>query len=77
MGTIRKRMLFKPGDQIVCILHQEKWSGIKNVIDKKALGTHDSWERVMFGYFCGLHIVIIFVQDQIDYKVILYFCHSS
>jgi len=42
---------------------QEEQSGDKAVTDfsKTAYGTHCSWEWEMFGYFCDLHVVLLFV----------------
>lgn len=45
---------------IVYLRYREVQSGDTAVLIY-ASGIHDSWERGMFGYFCGLHIVLIFV----------------
>lgn len=40
---------------------RQEESGDQAIIDLNASGTCDSWERGMFGYFFGLHSVLIFV----------------
>lgn len=43
------------------VSRRQEESGDQAIIDLNASGTCDSWERGMFGYFFGLHSVLIFV----------------